>query len=123
MPTWDLLRKDYKQWTLDGPDEGSWQVGVSSIGMDLLQMAVKDPNMASTCSEWSSKCQLDLLVLMGSYSDSDRRFFRQLAFVPSPNCKPSLLPRCVALPRPAFPLSVSPPSVLVHLDNCMPHFK
>jgi len=33
---------------------------------------------------------------MGSYSDSDKRFFRQLAFVPSPNCKPSLLPRLVA---------------------------
>eukprot|EP00242_Pyramimonas_sp_CCMP2087_P010172 CAMPEP_0198207718 /NCGR_PEP_ID=MMETSP1445-20131203/11151_1 /TAXON_ID=36898 /ORGANISM="Pyramimonas sp., Strain CCMP2087" /LENGTH=393 /DNA_ID=CAMNT_0043880855 /DNA_START=243 /DNA_END=1424 /DNA_ORIENTATION=+ len=96
MPTWDLLRKDYKQWALGGPEEGAWQVGVSSIGMDLLQMALKDPNMSSTCSVWSSKCQLDLLVLMGSYSDSDKRFFRQLAFVPSPNCKPSLLPRLVA---------------------------
>eukprot|EP00959_Pyramimonas_sp_CCMP1952_P397984 8338804-Pyramimonas_sp.AAC.1 len=58
-------------------------------------MAAKDPELAATCADWSSSCQLDLLVLMGAHTDEAGAFARQLAFVPAPGrAAPALLPKC-----------------------------
>mmetsp|Transcript_31713 Transcript_31713/g.43989 ORF Transcript_31713/g.43989 Transcript_31713/m.43989 type:complete len:331 (-) Transcript_31713:98-1090(-) len=85
LGTYDLLRKDYKQWTMEtGSDEtkDAWVVGISAIAMDINLAVGKDPEFARWCARWAKERQLDILLIMGAYFDNEENFRRQLMIVP-----------------------------------------
>ena len=73
----DLLRRDYKQWTLC-----EMHVGIASFGVPLTSMGdVKDVRAA--CDAFIADRKIDVLVLMAAFEGSDGTFERQLAFAGS----------------------------------------
>mmetsp|Transcript_25585 Transcript_25585/g.31042 ORF Transcript_25585/g.31042 Transcript_25585/m.31042 type:complete len:389 (-) Transcript_25585:490-1656(-) len=81
LTTRDLLRKDYKQWTMGG---GGFRVGISSVPVFIEKMSTKDNDMAQAIDNWQAECELDLLLIMNADTDpSDGTFKRQLVLLPS----------------------------------------
>jgi inorganic pyrophosphatase/exopolyphosphatase len=83
----DLLRRDYKQWTM-GDGRWGWEVGVASFGVPLTEMGGRGGGddassvVTAACDAFARERGLDVLVLMAAFDDANDggAFARQLAF-------------------------------------------
>jgi exopolyphosphatase len=73
LSTADLLRRDYKQWTMAGGVE----VGISSVGMDMLQLANRGDLLAEISLFFQAQ-KLQFFALMTNFLDDAQVFQRQL---------------------------------------------
>lgn len=72
LETYDLLRKDYKEWQM-----GRLKCGIASVLMPLRAWIEKDPDIAAGYSSFLQERGLDLLLAMSTYTDPE--FHRDLA--------------------------------------------
>lgn len=72
LGTYDLLRKDYKEWQM-----GSVKCGIGSVRMPLKAWIEKDPDISEGFASYLKERGLDLLLAMNAYTDPD--FHRDLA--------------------------------------------
>lgn len=74
----DLLRKDYKEWTVAGPS-GSVKVGISSLPVKLSSILTRfsDSDLDNAVSSWASERSIDLAIIMTSFVE-DSKFQREL---------------------------------------------
>ena len=85
LGSYDLLRKDYKEWTL-----GKVKCGISSVLMSAEEWLKKDPQILAAFTAYQQERDLDILLAMGAYTDPD--FRRNLAvFVPATALRKTLL--------------------------------
>ena len=76
LGTYDLLRKDYKEWQF-----GEIKCGIASVLMPAADWVKKDPDILSEFSKYSEDRNLDVLLVMNAYTDPD--FVRNLGvFIP-----------------------------------------
>lgn len=81
----DLLRKDYKQWTL-----GNTNCGIGSALIPVQEWALMDSNIAAAFTEFSKDRKLDLLLSMNAFTNPD--FHRDLViFAKDENAHDQLL--------------------------------
>ena len=71
LETYDLLRKDYKEWQV-----GSVKCGIASVLMSLKAWIEKDPDITAGFASYLKKRGLDLLVAMNASTDPE--FHREL---------------------------------------------
>ncbi len=71
LETYDLLRKDYKEWQM-----GSVKCGIGSVLMPLKAWIEKDPDITAGFESYRKERGLDLLLAMNAYTDPD--FHRDL---------------------------------------------
>ncbi|KAJ2357754.1 Exopolyphosphatase [Coemansia sp. RSA 2618] len=66
LPARDLLRKDYKQWTVSSGDAHPWAVGISSVSYRLRKWVKRDTRagIERALGEWVSAQQLDVALVM-----------------------------------------------------------
>jgi exopolyphosphatase len=72
LGTYDLLRKDYKEWQM-----GSVKCGIGSVRMALKAWIEKDPDISEGFASYLKERGLDILLAMNAYTDPD--FHRDLA--------------------------------------------
>ena len=72
LGTYDLLRKDYKEWQM-----GSVKCGIGSVLIPLKAWIEKDPDISEGFASYLKERGLDLLLAMNAYTDPD--FHRDLA--------------------------------------------
>mmetsp|Transcript_12144 Transcript_12144/g.44303 ORF Transcript_12144/g.44303 Transcript_12144/m.44303 type:complete len:434 (-) Transcript_12144:95-1396(-) len=70
----DLLRKDYKEWVLNGT-----RVGISSVGISLTEWCAKEDAIGDDWEAWRLERQCDILLVMASFFTDGDTFNRQLA--------------------------------------------
>lgn len=76
LGSYDLLRKDYKEWQM-----GSVKLGIGSVLLPLEDWAAKDPEIASECDRYLKERKLDVLLSMNAFTAPG--FTRQLViYVP-----------------------------------------
>jgi len=81
LNTPDLLRSDYKQWTM-----GKLEVGVSSAKRSIKQWLEMDPNLQKEFLTYLKSRKLDILFVMTQYIDEKKDMFRELiVFTPDRN--------------------------------------
>ena len=68
----DLLRKDYKEWTL-----GPKQVGIASVLLPIEAWLKKDPALSESLAQFAQAHSLDVLIAMNAYTNP--AFTRELA--------------------------------------------
>ena len=71
LGTYDLLRKDYKEWQM-----GSVKCGIGSVLIPLKAWIEKDPDISEGFESYLKERGLDLLLAMNAYTDPD--FHRDL---------------------------------------------
>lgn len=67
----DLLRKDYKEWTLGGV-----QLGISSVLLPIDDWLEKDPDLPGSLATFAKKRKLDVLLSMNAFTSPS--FTREL---------------------------------------------
>jgi len=76
LGSYDLLRKDYKEWQL-----GDVKCGIGSVLMPAQDWIKKDPDLLSVFQDYAKDRSLDVLLVMNAYTDPD--FVRNLGvFIP-----------------------------------------
>ena len=76
LGSYDLLRKDYKEWQM-----GSVKLGIGSVLLPVEDWAAKDPEIASECERYMKERKLDVLLSMNAFTNPG--FTRQLViYVP-----------------------------------------
>ncbi|HCY87158.1 MAG TPA: pyrophosphatase [Desulfobacteraceae bacterium] len=73
LSTEDLLRKDFKQYDMDG-----LRCGIASVTLALGDWLEKDPGLTDKLAVFAGKKRLDILITMNAYHAPD--FSRDLAF-------------------------------------------
>lgn len=82
----DLLRKDYKEWTM-----GKLQVGVSSVLLSIEDWLHKDADLSGSLAAFAQSRGLDLLLAMNAYTDPE--FTRELVvYCPDPSIRNKVVP-------------------------------
>jgi len=71
LGTYDLLRKDYKEWQL-----GEVKCGIASVLMPAVDWVEKDPDLQNTFQTYCEDRDLDVLLVMNAYTNPD--FVRNL---------------------------------------------
>ena len=81
LGSYDLLRKDYKEWQL-----GDVKCGIGSVLMPALDWIKKDPDILKAFQDYARERKLDVLLAMNAYTDPD--FTRNLGvFIPDSNLR------------------------------------
>ena len=76
LGSYDLLRKDYKEWQL-----GYVKLGIGSVFLPIEDWVSKDPDIASECERYLKERKLDILLAMNAFTSPE--FTRQLViYVP-----------------------------------------
>lgn len=77
----DLLKKDYKMFEFNG-----YKIGMSSLGKSMENFVSKfgTENIKDDCKSFYGK-SMDILLLLTSYSDSDKTHKRQIVFYSGEN--------------------------------------
>ncbi len=76
LGSYDLLRKDYKEWQL-----GDVKCGIGSVLMPALDWIKKDSDLLKVFQKYAGDRDLDVLLVMNAYTDPD--FVRNLGvFIP-----------------------------------------
>lgn len=76
LGSYDLLRKDYKEWQL-----GSVKLGIGSVLLPIEDWVSKDPDIAEECDRYLKERKLDVLLAMNAFTSPG--FTRQLVvYVP-----------------------------------------
>jgi len=73
LNTYDLLRMDYKQWTM-----GSYEVGVSSSKRGIQEWKKKDTNLSKEFDKYLKGKKLDILFAMTQFLDAQNNMVREL---------------------------------------------
>jgi exopolyphosphatase len=71
LGSYDLLRKDYKEWQL-----GSVKLGIGSVLLPIEDWVSKDPDIAEECDRYLKERKLDVLLAMNAFTSPG--FTRQL---------------------------------------------
>ncbi len=71
LGSYDLLRKDYKEWQL-----GSVKLGIGSVLLPIEDWVSKDPDIADECDKYLKERKLDVLLAMNAFTSPE--FTRQL---------------------------------------------
>ncbi|KAJ2845981.1 Exopolyphosphatase [Coemansia brasiliensis] len=92
LPARDLLRKDYKQWTVNSKDGNEWNVGISSISYRLRKWIKRDgrEEIENSIMAWIDKQKLQVALVMthGKVKQQGEKVYgRELivSFAPSVN--------------------------------------
>ncbi|MDA3938842.1 MAG: DHH family phosphoesterase [Spirochaetia bacterium] len=81
LGSYDLLRKDYKEWQM-----GSVKLGIGSVLLPASDWAAKDPDIANECDRYLKEHKLDVLLAMNAFTSPG--FTRQLVvYVPDGNLR------------------------------------
>ncbi|KAJ2251839.1 Exopolyphosphatase [Coemansia sp. RSA 455] len=66
LSSYDLLRKDYKQWQVTDATGKPWTIGISSISFPLKKWIKRDTlqDIEQAIRHWIDKQQLDLAIVM-----------------------------------------------------------
>ena len=76
LGSYDLLRKDYKEWQL-----GPVKLGIGSVLLPIEDWVSKDPDIADECDRYLKERKLDVLLAMNAFTSPG--FTRQLVvYVP-----------------------------------------
>jgi len=73
LNSYDLLRMDYKQWTM-----GSIEVGISSVKRSIKEWKIKDSLLIKELEKYFLERKLNLLIVMTQYLDSQKNMFREV---------------------------------------------
>ncbi len=85
LGSYDLLRKDYKEWHL-----GSVKLGIGSVLLPVEDWSAKDPDIASEFDRYLKERKLDVLLSMNAFTAPE--FTRQLVvFTADPDLRNSLV--------------------------------
>lgn len=85
LASYDLLRKDYKQWRM-----GSVMCGIGSVLMSAEEWKQKDPELKQAFKQYASEKQLDVLIAMNAFTQPS--FTRHLGvYVSDPELRENLL--------------------------------
>lgn len=77
LGSYDLLRKDYKEWQM-----GKLKCGIGAVLQPIEDWIKKDPNVEDACAKFAKEKNLDVLFAMNAFTNPD--FTRQLVlFVPN----------------------------------------
>lgn len=71
LGSYDLLRKDYKEWKM-----GAVKCGIGSVLLPVEQWMSKDPHMVAACDRYLKERGLDILFAMNAFTNPD--FSRQI---------------------------------------------
>ena len=83
--SYDLLRKDYKEWQF-----GSVKCGVGSVSQSIEEWIEKDPGIAAACDTYRKERELDVLLVMNTFNSPD--FTRQMVVsVPDEHLRTNLI--------------------------------
>jgi len=84
LGSYDLLRKDYKEWVLGGK-----KCGIGSVLMSASDWVEKDPDLPDAFEEFRRDRGLDILISMNAFTDPE--FTRHLiVYVPDDKLRTSL---------------------------------
>ena len=85
LGSYDLLRKDYKEWQL-----GDVKCGIGSVLMPALDWIKKDPDILKAFQDYARERKLDVLFAMNAYTDPE--FTRNLGvFIPDSNTRAKII--------------------------------
>jgi len=73
LGTNDLLRCDYKQFTM-----GKVEVGISSVKVSTKEWLAKDPSLLQEFEKYLVSRKLNLLCVMTAFYDKSNKFFREV---------------------------------------------
>ncbi|OUM51773.1 hypothetical protein BVG19_g899 [[Candida] boidinii] len=88
----DILRKDYKVFQYkSSSDSKTYKIGISSMSkpIEYLLTEFKDSQVLEILKQWQSENSLDFVTIMASYTDSNDKFKRDLAFFTDKSLSPS----------------------------------
>ncbi|MBB6482180.1 DHH family phosphoesterase [Spirochaeta isovalerica] len=71
LGSYDLLRKDYKEWQM-----GSVKCGIGSVLLPVEDWIAKDPGIVSACEKYLKERELDVLFAMNAFTNPE--FTRQI---------------------------------------------
>jgi len=81
LESFDLLRKDYKEWQM-----GSVKCGIGSVLLPVEQWIEKDPDIVAACDRYLKERELDVLFAMNAFTNPE--FTRQIAvYIPDENLR------------------------------------
>lgn len=81
LGSYDLLRKDYKEWQF-----GSVKLGIGSVLLPIEKWASKDPYIVGECEHYLKERNLDVLLAMNAFTSLE--FTRQLLmYIPNDKLK------------------------------------
>jgi exopolyphosphatase len=66
LGSYDLLRKDYKEWQL-----GETKCGIGSVLMPAMDWIKKDPDILTAFHDYSTERKLDVLLAMNAFTDPE----------------------------------------------------
>lgn len=76
LGSYDLLRKDYKEWQM-----GSVKCGISSVLLSIEQWIEKDSDIVNACDKYLKERNLNVLFAMNAFTNPE--FTRQIvAYIP-----------------------------------------
>jgi exopolyphosphatase len=81
LGSWDLLRKDYKDWKVEnalGRRGRSLLLGISSVGQSVNSWRAKESDFLGALHKWYTSEKLDVLLVMTSSFDESKKFIREL---------------------------------------------
>ena len=85
LGSYDLLRKDYKEWQM-----GSVKLGIGSVLLPARDWAAKDPDLIGELDRYFKERKLDILLSMNSFRSSE--FTRQLVvYVPDESLRTKIV--------------------------------
>ncbi|MCK5196849.1 MAG: hypothetical protein KAR21_00775, partial [Spirochaetales bacterium] len=81
LGSYDLLRKDYKEWQL-----GPVKLGIGSVLLPIEKWVAKDPAIATACERYLKERKLDVLLAMTAFTAPE--FTRQMVvYIPDGNLR------------------------------------
>lgn len=85
LATPELLRKDYKAWTIDS----GLKYGISSVTLSTADWLAKDSDISSSFAKYIAENNLAFLLVMTSFTNDDH-FQRELMALAAPDQEPLL---------------------------------
>lgn len=81
LGSYDLLRKDYKEWQM-----GPVKCGIGSVLLPVEDWIEKDPEIVSACDKYLKERELDVLFAMNAFTNPE--FTRQMVvYIPDENLR------------------------------------
>jgi exopolyphosphatase len=78
LSIYDILRKDYKQWT---DDDSGLVLGTAAIVQNFAYLQSKDADLLEVCSKFATDRSLDLLAVMTASTSKSGEFGRELLLI------------------------------------------
>ena len=109
LGSYDLLRKDYKEWQI-----GTVNCGIGSVLLPVEQWIAKDADIVIACDKYLKERNLDVLFAMNAFTNPD--FTRQIVvYIPDDNLREKTIGFLEASDLGLSPIDVSS---LKYVNNC-----